>query len=41
MERESSSKKCCCFNNICKKMDNESQCKAEGGVMVDSCSDCR
>jgi hypothetical protein len=40
MEKESSSKRCCCIDNICKKMDDESACAKSGGRMVDSCTVC-
>ncbi len=40
MEKESSAKRCCCIDNICKKMDDESACVKKGGRMVDSCTVC-
>jgi hypothetical protein len=41
MEKESSGKRCCCIDNCCRKMDDESACVRQGGKMVDSCSDCK
>ncbi len=40
MEKESSARRCCCIDNICKKMDDESACVKMGGKMVDSCTVC-
>lgn len=41
MEKESSEKRCCCINNMCRKVDSESTCARMGGTMVDSCSSCK
>jgi len=40
MEKESSAKRCCCIDYICKKMDDESACVKKGGRMVDSSAVC-
>jgi len=41
METKSSSSRCCCIGNICKKMDSDSDCAKAGGVMVSRCHDCK
>ncbi len=40
MGKESSAKRCCCIDNICKKIKDESACAKKGGRMVDSCTVC-
>ena len=40
MEKESSAKRCCCIDYICKKIDDESACAKMGGRMVDSYTVC-
>ncbi|MGO9567658.1 MAG: hypothetical protein ACLP5H_08965 [Desulfomonilaceae bacterium] len=40
MEKKSSAKRCCCIDNICKKMVDESVCVKTVGRMVDSCTVC-